>query len=68
MLQEGICLFQGLLAGFLDGCRPYLAIDATALNGRWRGQLVAACAVDGHNWLFPVAFVVVEVECEESWV
>ena len=44
-----------------------MAVDATALNGRWKGQLVAACAVDGHNWLFPVAFGVVEVESEQSW-
>jgi hypothetical protein len=45
-----------------------LVVDATALNKRWRGQLVAAFAVDGHNWLFLVAFGVLEAESEESWV
>ena len=28
--------------------------------------MVAACAVDGHNWLFPVTFGVVELENEQS--
>ncbi|XP_073355548.1 uncharacterized protein [Aegilops tauschii subsp. strangulata] len=31
--------FKACWKGFLDGCRPYLAVDATALNGRYRGQL-----------------------------
>ena len=52
----------------MNGSSPYLTVDATILNGRWRGQLAAASAVDGHNWQFPVAFGVLEVECEESWV
>ena len=67
MLREGFYLFEACHQGFLRGCMPYLAMDATALTGRWKGQLVAACAVDGHNWLFPVAFGVVEVESEQSW-
>ena len=53
--RDFVC-FKACWQGFLNGCRRYLAVDATALNGRWRGQLAAASAVDGHNWLFPVAF------------
>ena len=54
--------------GFLRGCRLYLAVDSTFLTGRFRGQLCVACAVDGHNWMYPVAVGVIDSETNENWV
>ncbi|WVZ87823.1 hypothetical protein U9M48_034399 [Paspalum notatum var. saurae] len=56
------------LDGFLNGCRPYLAVDSTFLTGRFKGQLATASAVDGHNWLFPVCFGVFDSETNENWI
>jgi hypothetical protein len=43
------CALGPCLQGFWEGCRPYLSVDSTALNGRWNGHLPSATSVDGHN-------------------
>ena len=44
--------------GFLAGCRPFVGVDATCLNGKYIGQLASATAVDGHNWLYHLAYAI----------
>jgi len=61
------CYLKPSIDGFLNGCRPYLSIDSTALNGRWNGHLFSAMALDGHNWMYPVAFGFFDGETTENW-
>jgi len=61
------CALSPCIEGFLEGCRPYLSIDSTALNGRWCGHLAAATALDGHNWMYHVAFGFIDGETTENW-
>ena len=52
---------------FLAGCRPFIGVDVSALHGKYRGQLASATAVDGHNWLYHVAYGVFDSEIEDNW-
>ena len=61
------CALKPCIDGFLEGCRPHLSVDATALNGRWNGHLAAAVAVDGHNWMYPVAYGFIAQETTVNW-
>ena len=56
------CALSPCIEGFLEGCRPYVSIDSTALNGRWNGHMAAATAIDGHNWMYPLAFGFIDGE------
>jgi hypothetical protein len=53
--------------GFVNGCRPYVSVDSTFMNGKWNGQLAACTALDGHNWMFPLAFGFFSSETEDNW-
>jgi hypothetical protein len=61
------CALSPCIEGFLEGCRPYLSIDSTALNGRWCGHLAATTALYGHNWMYPVAFGFIDGETTDNW-
>jgi hypothetical protein len=61
------CVLKLCIDGFLEGCRPHLSIDATTLNGRWNGDLAAAVGVDGHNWMYPVAYGFIASVTQDNW-
>jgi hypothetical protein len=44
-----------------------LSVDATTLNGRWNGHFAAAVAVDGHNWMYQVAYGFIAQETTANW-
>ena len=52
--------------GFIAGCRPYIGVDASQLKGKYTGQLANATSVDGHNWLYYVAYGIFHSETEEN--
>ena len=58
--------FKASIDGFLNGCRLYLNVDFTALNGTWNGHMPTALGLDGHNWMFPVAFGLFDSETKEN--
>ena len=52
--------------GFLAGCRPFVGVEATCLNGKYTGQLALATTVDGHNWLYHLAHAIFDSEREDN--
>ena len=53
--------------GFLAGCRPFVGVDAACLNGKYTRQLGSATAIDGHNWLYHLAYAIFDSETEDNW-
>jgi hypothetical protein len=60
--RKFFCALGPCIQGFQEGCRPYLSVDSTRLNGRWCGQLTTAYGVDEHNWIYLVAFGFIDSE------
>jgi transposase-like protein len=66
-LKMFFCALGPCLKGFHKGCRPYLSVDSTSLNGKWNEHLPSATGVDRHKWMFPIAFGFFEGELKYSW-
>ena len=62
------CALSPCIEGFNEGCRPYLSVDSTTLNGRLNGHLAAATTLDGHNWMYLVAYGFIDVETTDNWI
>ncbi|CAM0881477.1 unnamed protein product [Alopecurus aequalis] len=46
--------------GFLEGCRPLICIDGCHIKTRYKG-------IDQNDYIFPIAYGLVEVECTSAW-
>jgi hypothetical protein len=56
-----------LLKSIYKSINTYLGIDSTVLRAKWKRQLASVVGVDGHNWMFPVAYRVFGSETKENW-
>ncbi|CAL5093073.1 unnamed protein product [Urochloa decumbens] len=58
---------QPCIDGFKNGCRPEIALYSTDLDGMYKGKLACACALDGHNWMYPVAWAIFDSDSNDNW-
>ncbi|XP_057976837.1 uncharacterized protein LOC131163988 [Malania oleifera] len=60
--------FYASIYGFLNGCLPIVGLGAMQLKSKYLGTLLSATSFDADGGLFPLAFGVVDVENDESWM
>jgi hypothetical protein len=52
--------------GFLAGCRPFIGLDASSPTGKYTEQLTSTTGVDGHNWLYYIAYAIFDYKNEDN--
>lgn len=60
--------FNASIYGFLNGCLPIVSLGRIQLKSKYLGTLLSATSFDADGGLFPIAFGVVDVENDESWM
>ncbi|KAL3621037.1 hypothetical protein CASFOL_035949 [Castilleja foliolosa] len=60
--------FYGSVRGFLRGCLPVVCLGGIQLKSKYLGTLISATSFDADGGLYPIAFGVVDVESDESWM
>ncbi|KAL3538751.1 hypothetical protein ACH5RR_002117 [Cinchona calisaya] len=60
--------FYASIFGFLNGCLPVVGLGAIQLKSKYLGTLISATSFDADGGLFPIAFGVVDVENDDSWM
>ena len=59
--------FDACKRAFLAGSRPIIFLDGCHLKTKFGGILLSAIGMDPNDCIFPVGFVIVEVENTSSW-
>ncbi|KAJ7968367.1 Protein FAR1-RELATED SEQUENCE like [Quillaja saponaria] len=60
--------FYASIHGFLNGCLPIIGLGGIQLKSKYLSTLLSATSFDADGELFPLAFGVVDVENDESWM
>ncbi|PKA55811.1 ubiquitin-conjugating enzyme E2 S [Apostasia shenzhenica] len=60
--------FSASIHGFLHGCLPLIGLGGIQLKSKYLGTLLSVTSFDADGGLFPVAFSIVDVESDESWL
>ncbi|GAB4853387.1 hypothetical protein Ancab_040603 [Ancistrocladus abbreviatus] len=60
--------FYASIHGFLNGCLPIVGIGGIQLKNKYLGTLLSVTSFDADGGLFPIAFGVVDVQNDESWM
>ncbi|GJY79500.1 mutator type transposase [Tanacetum coccineum] len=60
--------FGALKEVFKAGGRELLGLDGAFMKGQYPGQLITAVSVDANNWIYLVAYGIVESESKDSWI
>lgn len=60
--------FYGSIRGFLHGCLPIVCLGGIHLKSKYLGTLLSATSFDADGGMFPLAFGVVDVENDDSWM
>jgi hypothetical protein len=61
-----VCL-DALKKRFLAGCRRVIGLDGCFFKGATNGELLCAIGRDANNQMYPIAWVVAEVENKDFW-
>nr|KAJ0203699.1 hypothetical protein LSAT_V11C500266550 [Lactuca sativa] len=61
------CCFQGVKQGWIEGCRRIIGLDGCFLKGVCKGELLCAIGKDENDKIYPISWVVVNVENKQNW-
>ncbi|KAI3844515.1 hypothetical protein MKX03_026185, partial [Papaver bracteatum] len=60
---EGLCIaYKASLEGFIDGCRPIIALDGSILDSMYGGIVLTAASIDADNGMYPLAVYICRTE------
>ncbi|XP_050374774.1 uncharacterized protein LOC126792387 [Argentina anserina] len=66
--QRMYMCFKAQKDGWNAGCRPLICLDGCHIKGHHPGQLLTAVGIDANNGMYPIAYALVEIEDQATWI